>query len=65
MKTFLVFIKNWWRKDGNGNLVPNSGGRRTIHETGLTYDEARRCCKEYNRTHKPGQLDRKAEFTQE
>ncbi len=60
---YTVFIRNWWRKDSNGTLVPNSGGRKTYFATANTQDEARAICKEYNDSHAPGKLSRKAEYT--
>lgn len=59
---YTVFVRNWWRKDARGNLVPNSGGRRTILARNVSEDEARAMCKDWNATHKPGQLSRKAEY---
>lgn len=46
-------------------LVPDPGARKTTLATRCTYEEARRICEEYARTHKPGPLSRKAEFERE
>ena len=60
---YKVFIRNWWRKDEKGNLVPDPGARKTTYASGLdTEEEARAICKRYNETHKPGRLSRKAEY---
>lgn len=66
-----VFVRNWWRVEKRlvfGNhyksvLVPNPSARRTVLATGLTPEEALQMCDEYNKTHKPGRLSRKAEWT--
>lgn len=62
-----VFLRNWWKVNKNGNwpnnLEPNSDGKKTIIRKGLTVEEAREFCREYNATHDPGRLSRKAEFT--
>ena len=68
--TYRVFVRNWWRWEtsrfsGERKLVPDPGATKTTLETGLTYDEARAFCREYNTTHEPGPLSRKAEFTEE
>jgi hypothetical protein len=69
--TYYVFTRAWWRDAGPhdgrwpNNLVPNSGGRKTTLETGLTRDEAIEYCREYNATHDPGRYSRKAEFSEE
>ena len=62
---YRVFVRNWWRKDHRGNLVPNSGGRKTTLRRVPTAKEAREMCKRYNETHKPGVLSRKAEYMYE
>lgn len=61
-RIYTVFVRNWYRMEG-GKLVPNPGARRTVLDTGRTREEAQSMCAEYNRTHKPGKLSRKAEFT--
>jgi hypothetical protein len=61
-RIYTVFVRNWYRRE-NGKIVPAYGARKTTLEKGLTYDEARRLCENYNSTHKPGVLSRKAEFS--
>ena len=63
MKTFKVFKRAWWKKDANGNLVPNLGARKTTLRTGLTESEARSFCQAYNTENPPGRLSVKAEYT--
>ena len=59
---YQVYIRNWYRKDHRGHLVPCPGKKKVIRN-GLTIDEARRLCNEYNSSTDPGPLSRKAEFT--
>ena len=74
---YKVFTRNWWRyKDANvksslfdidrnqfHNLEHDPGARRTtLHKNIETEDEARAICKEYQATHEPGRLSRKAEY---
>ena len=60
---FKVFTRNWWRenKDWPKGLEPHAGRKYTI-DTVSTEEEARKICQEYNKTHKPGRLSRKAEY---
>lgn len=68
-KCYKVFVRNWWRwgpperPTGKQRLIPDPGARKTTLARGLTESEARAMCKEYARTHKPGALSRKAEYT--
>lgn len=79
-ESYRVFVRNWWRWEYPAvspvahtptmakmlrKLVPDPGARKTTLARGCTYDEARRICEEYARTHKPGPLSRKAEFERE
>ena len=63
-----VFVRNWWRwvagPRGIRRRVPHPGRQTTIGRH-LTYDEARRVAREYNESHDPGPLSRKAEFERE
>lgn len=63
MKGYTVFVRNWWKKDRNGDLVPDPLANKSVKKTGLTLEEAQKYCKEWNETHNPGVLDRKAEYT--
>jgi hypothetical protein len=54
---YNVFTRTWWR-----NGLEPSPGRRRYMARGVTYERARELCDQYNSTHKPGQLSRKAEF---
>ena len=68
-ESYKVFVRNWWRLDWQpgcaGVRVPDPGARKTTIATGCTEEEARAICAEYARTHKPGRLSRKAEYTRE
>lgn len=62
---FDVFIRDWWRyeetKYNGKKIVPGPGEKEYIAH-GLTRQEARELCQEYNESHEPGELSRKAEF---
>jgi hypothetical protein len=60
-----VFLRNWWKLNPAwpGGREPGMGRKRYIARK-LSYAEAVALCKEYNATHKPGKLSRKAEFEQ-
>ena len=61
---YRVFTRNWWRIEKNGQKVPAYGARKyTLHYTDSEI-EACAYCKEYNDTHDPGPLSRKAEYTE-
>lgn len=56
-----VFVRNWWKIEKN-QLIPHLG-RKTFLAYNVTESEACEICKEYNNTHNPGKLSRKAEYT--
>lgn len=66
--TYRVFTRTWWRNNDSGewpnNLEPYAGRQTTIAKH-CTEAEAREICRQYNETHKPGRLSRKAEYTAE
>jgi hypothetical protein len=67
-KSYKVFVRNWWRWERSTTSkvkVPDPGARKTTIATRCTYEEALRICQEYAKTHNPGPLSRKAEFTEE
>lgn len=43
--TYKVFRRAWWQADGK---TPNPGAHKTHISSGLTYEEARALCTEYN-----------------
>jgi len=58
---YNVFVRNWWRRGSHGERVPGPGPK-TYTRKHVTYADARDLCKQYNDTHNPGFLSRKAEF---
>jgi len=63
---YRAFTRTWWISnpvwpDGREPGV----GRKTTLAKHLTYAEAVRVCKQYNDTHSPGKLSRKAEFEED
>lgn len=63
--TYTVFVRDWWHYDARGKLQPCGATDPETLATGLTWAEARAMCDEYNESHDPGPLSRKAEFTRE
>ena len=61
---YRVFVRTWWKanKAWPSGLEPHAGRKTTLHRRVATEDEARRICREYNSTHDPGRLSRKAEY---
>jgi hypothetical protein len=67
-KRYDVFHRTWWRWQrvrqpaiAQFKRVPGVG-KRTYIARGLSYDLALEVAKEYNDTHEPGELSRKAEL---
>jgi hypothetical protein len=65
---FKVFTRTAWVRTTDpgwpGGIKPGWGRERTLARV-ATADVARQMCAEWNRTHKPGKLSRKAEFREE
>jgi hypothetical protein len=61
---YRVFVRNWWRWQ-DSRLVPDPRARKTTLARVATEEEARAICQEHARTHRPGRLSRKAEYTRE
>ncbi len=64
---YAVFVRTWWKQAEPGSryypgLEPCPGPRRYLKRNLKTADEARQLCQQYNSTHKPGKLSKKAEF---
>lgn len=60
---FNVFTRTWWATDKSWpNGLRPQAGRKTYLAKRVTEAEARRLCQEYNSTHNPGRLSRKAEY---
>ncbi len=64
MTQYRVFVRNWWKVNPSwpDGREPDPSARKTTLEHVDTEDEARQLCREYNVTHKPGLLSRKAEY---
>jgi hypothetical protein len=65
---FECKVRNWWRlnKDWPDGLEPHATPWEQCR-TRVRFNteaEARDWCQEYNRTHKPGRLSRKAEYSE-
>lgn len=61
MKTYNVFVRDWWRME-NGRRVPYPGAPRRYLARGVSESIARQICAEYRAAHDPGPLSRKAEY---
>ncbi len=62
MSKFNVFVRDWWRKNELGGIVPYPGAPRRYLARRVSQDVARQICAEYNAEHKPGWRSRKAEY---
>ena len=64
---YKVYIRNWWKENPNrdNGLEADPTARKTTLTWVNTEEEAREIAQEYNATHKPGILSRKAEYTKE
>lgn len=60
---YNVFHRTWWKRNPNwpDGLEPGAA-RKTYIARHVIREDALRICDEYNSTHKPGKLSRKAEF---
>ena len=61
---YQTFTRNWWKMRENGQLEPAPRARKTYYSKVNTEEQARKLCKEYNSTHRPGKLSRKMEYQQ-
>ena len=61
---FRCFVRNWWTPNPAypGGLEPRPGRKHTIARHVKTEAEAQAICRQYNTTHRPGRLSRKAEY---
>lgn len=60
---YQVYLRDWWIDDPKNKLgiLPGPGPKELIKVV-ETFQEARDYCVDYNKTHDPGRLSRKAEF---
>lgn len=66
-ETYDCFVRDWWRRaePGEGSVggrVPYPGAPKRYIARGVSYEEARAICADYNANHEPGWRSRKAEF---
>lgn len=60
---FRVFHRTWWKLNKNWpNGLEPSIGKKTLIGYAVDEEEARLMAKEWNKTHPPGPLSRKAEY---
>ncbi len=66
--SYEIRVRNWWKAnpDWPDGREPCATPWHRAHRLGTasTEQEAREICREYNDTHKPGHLSRKAEYTE-
>ena len=63
MEMFDVFHRTWWRPNPSWPDGREPGvGAKTYIARRVTEEEARAICREWNATHDPGPLSRKAEY---
>jgi len=60
---FRIFTRTWWKENPEwpNGLEPQAGRKHTIGKA-RSEEDARAIARQYNRTHKPGKLSRKAEY---
>ena len=61
---FKVFVRNWWKSNPSwpNGLEPDGGAPKKYIGTFRSEESAREHAQNYNATHSPGRLSRKAEF---
>ena len=62
---FQIYVSNWWKEnpDWPNGLEPDGTDKRKLMK-GSTEAQAQAVCADYNSTHAPGRLSRKAEYTE-
>ncbi len=63
--TYDIFTRTWWIHNDKwpDGREPGAGPRKYRgHPQGVTLEEAREYCQDWNATHDPGKLSLKAEF---
>lgn len=61
---YTVFTRTWWTENSDypDGLEPCAGRKQTLQNGVESEREAKLIAQEWNRTHKPGRLSKKAEF---
>jgi hypothetical protein len=63
---YTVFTRTWWKHNPSWpNGLEPGVGKKTRIARNVSEAEARQICQQYNATHKPGRLSRKAEYEQQ
>ena len=64
---YKVFTRTWWKENPEwpDGLEPGPGHKCTIARNISTEEEARRIARNYNDTHDPGRLSKKAEYEEQ
>jgi hypothetical protein len=62
--SYRVFVRNWWKLSSSwpNGLEPDGSAKKKVLGIVDSVEEARSLCRDYNGTHSPGRLGRKAEF---
>ena len=62
--SYQVFVRNWWIRDSSApdGRAPGPGRKTILRKHVETESQARQICQEYNESHDPGFLSRKAEY---
>ena len=62
--SYQVFARNWWKLNPEwpGGIEPDGGATKHNLQKVATEREARAVCEDWNMTHRPGKLSRKAEY---
>jgi hypothetical protein len=62
--SYQVFTRNWWKLNPEWprGIEPDGGARKSNLQKVATEREARAICADWNMTHRPGKLSRKAEY---
>lgn len=64
---YRCFTRTWWRNNPSwpNGLEPCAGRKRTIARNVQTEADAQAICRQYNESHKPGRLSKKAEYEEQ
>lgn len=64
MNNYTVFTRTWWKSNKNypNGLEPHMGKRKVIRK-GLSIEQARKECEQWNNNNPAGKYSRRAEFT--
>lgn len=65
--SYACFTRVWWKHNPSwpNGREPYAGAPKRYLARGMTYEEAREFCQEWNASHDPGPMSRKCEFEEE